>query len=150
MDEVLFSSDKMDWETPQDLFDKLNEIFDFGLDACASHENAKCREYFTEEDDSLQQDWNDGPVWMNPPYGRDIWKWMKKAVVESHENRETIVCLVPARTDTKWWHQYATKGEIFYLKGRLKFGGAKNSAPFPSAIVVFRPKIGDVLEGYGG
>jgi hypothetical protein len=86
--------------------------------------------------DGLQQKWK-GVCWMNPPYGKEIKKWMKKAYESSLEGA-TVVCLVPSRTDTKWWHEYAMKGEIEFIKGRLKFGGSKNSAPFPSAVVVFK------------
>lgn len=135
---VHFSSKTDDWATPQDLFDKLNNHFNFTLDVCASDDNAKCSEYFTVDDDGLQQDWTTTPgaAFMNPPYGREIIHWMKKAYESSLEGA-TVVCLVPARTDTKWWHDYATKGDVLFLRGRLKFGNAKNSAPFPSAIVVF-------------
>lgn len=85
---------------------------------------------------------------MNPPYGRQIGLWVEKAYQSSIENGATVVCLLPARVDTRWWHDYCTKGEMFFLKGRLKFGDATNSAPFPSAIVVFRPKIADLFDGF--
>lgn len=98
--------------------------------------NAKCVKFFTQEDDGLSQEWK-GVCWMNPPYGRDIGKWMKKAYESSLEGA-TVVCLVPSRTDTKWRHDYSMKGEIEFIKGRLKFGGGKNSALFPSAVVVFK------------
>lgn len=131
---VHFSSKTDLWSTPQEFFDKLDLIHHFSLDVCATKENAKCSNFFTEEDDGLEQDWY-GNVWMNPPYGRTIGLWMKKAYEQfSHCN---VVCLVPARTDTAWWHEYAMKGEIEFIRGRLKFGGHKNNAPFPSAIVVF-------------
>lgn len=133
--EVHFGSDSAEWSTTQDLFDELNEIFHFDLDACATHENAKCDKYFTVDDDALKQDWR-GTVFMNPPYGREIEAFMCKAYEESLKDA-TVVCLVPARTDTRWWHHYARRGKIIYLRGRLKFGGAKTSAPFPSAIVIF-------------
>ena len=126
------------WATPQKFFDKYNEEYRFTLDPCATSDNAKCPIYFTEADDGLKQQWT-GSVWMNPPYGREIIKWMKKAY-ESSLQGATVVCLVPSRTDTKWWHDYAMKGEIEFIKGRLKFGDAKNSAPFPSAVVVFKGK----------
>lgn len=132
---VHFSSASDDWATPQDLFDELNAVHNFTLDVCASKNNAKCDEYFTKEQDGLLQEWH-GTVWMNPPYGREISFWMQKAYFESAKGVKTV-CLVPARTDTAWWHDYAMKGEITFLRGRLKFGGHKNSAPFPSAIVVF-------------
>lgn len=132
---VHFSSASDNWATPQDLFDELNAIHHFTLDVCASPENAKCVTYYTKEQNSLEQEWY-GTCWMNPPYGREIGLWMEKAYKTSFNNSK-VVCLVPARTDTAWWHDYAMKGKITFLRGRLKFGNAKNSAPFPSAIVVF-------------
>jgi phage N-6-adenine-methyltransferase len=132
---VHFSSATDNWATPQDLFDKLNDVYHFELDVCASKENAKCKTFFTVEQDGLAQDWK-GSCWMNPPYGREIGKWMAKAY-ESSKTGAKVVCLVPARTDTVWWHDYAMNGKITFLKGRLKFGNSKNSAPFPSALVVF-------------
>ena len=131
----LFSTGTDSWETPQWLFDQLNEEYHFTLDVCALPENAKCPNYFTPETDGLKQKWG-GYCWMNPPYGREIGKWMQKAYRESL-NGATVVCLVPARTDTAWWHMWAMKGKITFLRGRLKFGNSKNLAPFPSAIVVF-------------
>lgn len=134
---VHFSSKTDMWSTPQAFFDKYDQVYRFNLDVCATADNAKCENYFTEEDDGLVQDWSGlGNVWMNPPYGREIIHWMKKAYESSLEGA-TVVCLVPARTDTKWWHEYAMKGQIEFIRGRLKFGDAKNSAPFPSAVVVF-------------
>tara|TARA_B110000971_G_scaffold198139_1_gene214513 strand:+ start:621 stop:1046 length:426 start_codon:yes stop_codon:yes gene_type:complete len=132
---VHFSSKTDMWSTPQSFFTKYDGEYNFNLDVCASEDNAKCAKYFTETDDGLQQEW-EGVCWMNPPYGREIIKWMKKAY-ESSLNGATVVCLVPARTDTIWWHEYAMKGTIEFIRGRLKFGNSKNSAPFPSAIVVF-------------
>lgn len=136
---ALFRSDKMDWETPQFLFDGLDAEFKFSLDVCAVAENAKCKRFFTPEDDALEQDWGDSVCWMNPPYGRAIGEWMKKAF-ESSQNGATVVCLVPSRTDTNWWHRFAMRGDIRFLRGRLKFVGATNSAPFPSAVIIFRPR----------
>jgi phage N-6-adenine-methyltransferase len=133
---VHFSSATDDWATPQDFFDDLNREFNFDLDVCASSTNAKCARYFTAQDDGLTQKWG-GVCFMNPPYGRTIGKWMAKAVAEWQAGA-TVVCLVPARTDTIWWHTYAMQGEIRFIKGRLKFGNSKNAAPFPSAVVVFR------------
>lgn len=135
---VHFLSKSCEWETPQYLFDGLNAEFGFDLDVCANPSNAKCRKFFTKAEDGLGQTW-EGTVWMNPPYGRTIERWMKKGFESALAGTALVVCLVPARTDTRWWHKYATRGEIRYLKGRLKFGGSKNSAPFPSAIVIFRP-----------
>jgi phage N-6-adenine-methyltransferase len=133
---VHFSSATDVWSTPPELFAALDAIFHFTLDVCATPDNAKCPRYFTAADDGLAQDWL-GVCWMNPPYGRTIGKWMHKALVESSKHRATVVCLVPARTDTKWWHDYAARGEILFLRGRLKFGDAESSAPFPSALVTF-------------
>lgn len=135
---VHFSSKTSVWETPKDLFEKLDLEFGFTLDVCALPENAKCERFFTPEKDGLKQDWK-GVCWMNPPYGREIGEWVKKAFQASIYGA-TVVCLLPARTDTAWWHAYVLEAtEIRFLKGRLRFVGAKSSAPFPSAIVVFRP-----------
>ena len=133
----MFTSRTDEWETPQYLFDELNEQFGFETDVCALPGNTKCAKFFTPEQNGLSQEWS-GVCWMNPPYGRQIKDWVKKAYESAQNNRATVVCLLPARTDTSWWHDYCMKGEIRYIRGRLKFGKAKNSAPFPSAIVVFR------------
>lgn len=135
MKNVHFSSQSSEWSTPDDLFNNLNAIYNFQTDVCATSENAKCKNYYDKSINGLEQEWG-GMCWMNPPYGREIKAWMKKAYLSSLKNA-TVVCLVPARTDTNWWHEYAMKGKITFLKGRLKFGGHTNSAPFPSAIVVF-------------
>ena len=137
--DVHFSSTTNLWSTPQDFFEKLNDEFDFQLDPCCTEENKKCKYFYTEEDDGLKKSWGYYRTFMNPPYGREIGKWMKKAYEESFEGC-LVVCLVPSRTDTRWWHDYAMKGEIRFIKGRLKFGNAKNAAPFPSAVVIFKPK----------
>lgn len=126
------------WATPQEVFDRLDAEFRFELDVCALPGNAKCRRYFTPALDGLKQEWQ-GNCWMNPPYGREISKWMQKAF-ESSLQGTTVVCLVPARTDTAWWHTFATKGEIRFVRGRLRFGSATSAAPFPSAIVIFRQR----------
>ena len=131
----LFTSNTDMWATPQEFFNRLNEEFNFELDVCAIAENAKCEKYYSPEIDGLKQEWV-GMVWMNPPYGRNIGEWVKKAY-ESSLKGATVVCLIPARTDTKYWHEYCMKGEIRFVKGRLKFGDSKNSAPFPSAVVIF-------------
>ena len=143
--DVHFSSATDNWATPQAFFDKLHAVFNFELDVCASPTNAKCPRYFTEQDNGLVQTWT-GTCWMNPPYGRGIGDWMKKAY-ESARSGATVVCLVPARTDTRWWHDYAVKGEVYYVPGRLKFGDARASAPFPSAVVTFRPQVSWALAG---
>lgn len=134
---VHFSSKTDLWSTPQEFFDRLNEKYRFELDVCATTENAKCDKHFTIDDDGLAQVWH-GSCWMNPPYGRSIGNWVRKAF-ESSQSGATVVCLLPARTDTSWWHDYCMKGEIEFIRGRLKFGGSKNSAPFPSALVIFKP-----------
>lgn len=136
---VHFSSKTDEWPTPQDFFDKLDAEFHFELDVCATPENAKCDRYFTKRENGLLQKW-EGVCWMNPPYGREIGQWVKKAY-ESALEGATVVCLLPARTDTGWWHDYCMKGEIRFVRGRLKFGNASENAPFPSAVVVFRPGI---------
>ncbi|MCG1347457.1 phage N-6-adenine-methyltransferase [Staphylococcus epidermidis] len=138
---VHFSSKSNEWTTPQHLFDELNREYHFTLDPCATHENAKCEKYFTEKENGLLQDWSDDVVFMNPPYGREIKHWIKKAYEESL-NGATVVCLIPARTDTTYWHDFIFDKafDIRFLKGRLKFGDSKNSAPFPSAIVVYKCK----------
>ena len=135
---VHFSSATDEWATPQDFFDKLMETYRFTLDVCATAENAKCADFYTKEDNGLTKDWM-GRCWMNPPYGRDIKYWVKKAYQSARDNGALVVCLLPSRTDTAWWHDYVLPyGEVTFIRGRLKFGGAKNSAPFPSAIVVFK------------
>ena len=151
---LMFSSKRGDWETPQALFDQLEDEFHFDLDVCASHENTKCLVYHTLEghfiqmdpgytrfsrDNGLEASWK-GTCWMNPPYGREIRKWVKKAHDEAQKGA-TIVCLLPARTDTKWFHEWIYgKAEIRFIKGRLKFVGAISGAPFPSMVVIFRPQ----------
>lgn len=146
---VHFSSNTDEWPTPQDFFDKCNAEFGpLELDPCSSHENHKCPRYFTRDDNGLAQDWAPARVWMNPPYGREIGEWMRKAWVESQRGA-LVVCLVPARTDTAWWHEYAMRGTVRFIRGRLKFGGHENSAPFPSALVVFFPQNDGDVERRG-
>ena len=130
-------STKDDWETPQPFFDELDAEFGFTWDVCAHPWNAKCVDFFTPEQDAFNFPWH-GVCWMNPPYGRGISDWMFKAFHEAQEGA-TVVCLVPARTDTGWWHDYAMRGEIRFIRGRLRFSGSKINAPFPSAVVIFRP-----------
>jgi phage N-6-adenine-methyltransferase len=136
---LMFSSKEMSWETPQDFFDKLDRDFNFDLDPCATAETAKCKTFYTEEDDGLSKNW--GPcktVFVNPPYGRDIKKWIKKGYEESRKDKTTVVMLIPARTDTSYWHEYCMRAsQIFFVKGRLKFGAATAGAPFPSAVIIF-------------
>ena len=135
---LMFSSENEVWATPQDFYDKLHAEFNFTLDPCTNGENAKCPTYFTAEDDGLAQDWAPHTVFMNPPYGRKINDWLEKAYQESLKGA-TVVALIPARTETRYWHDYCMQAdEIRLVKGRLKFGGAKHNAPSPSAVIVFR------------
>ena len=117
----------------------MDAEFHFDVDVCATDENAKCKKYYTMQDDGLSKSWI-GAVWCNPPYGRAIGQWVRKAFVEA-ANGSTVVMLLPARTDTKWFHEYIYgRAEIRFVRGRIKFGGSKNAAPFPSMIVIFSMK----------
>jgi phage N-6-adenine-methyltransferase len=136
-------SKSVEWETPQDFFDTLDKEFGFTLDVCATPQNAKCDRFFTKEQNGLAQDWSQDVCWCNPPYGKEIKDWMSKAYWESKKG-STVVLLVPSRTDTKWFHDYAIHGEIRFIKGRLKFGGHATGAPFPNMIVIFHD---DYSEG---
>lgn len=142
--DVLFSSASEEWETPQEFFDKLDAVFHFQLDAAASHENHKCKKYFTKQDDSLTQQWIVyDSIYLNPPYGRGMDKWMLKCHQTSMQSDSVIVCLLPARTDTKWFHNYNSKyAKNIFLPGRLKFGNSVASAPFPSLVSVFSSYLG--------
>ena len=139
--DVMFSSKTDQWSTPQYFYDKLNEEFGFTLDPCADENNHKCEKYFTKEQNGLLQEWGGETVFCNPPYGREINKWVEKSFMESKKEDTIVVMLIPARTDTKYFHEYIyNKSEIRFIKGRLKFGNSKNSAPFPSMIVIFKRK----------
>jgi len=139
--DALFSSRRQDWETPNNFLELLEDISGgpFDLDPCATQENTKASAYIAQSEDGLQQAWF-GKVYMNPPYGRDVSKWVEKAFNEVRKhNADEAWCLLPVRTDTKWWHDYCMHAqEIYFIRGRLKFQGAENSAPFPSCVVVFR------------
>ena len=137
MNSAVFYSSKTDmWATPQDFFDALDAEFHFTLDACAVKENAKCEAYYTPEQDGLDQPWT-GRVWCNPPYGRNVGQWVKKAH-DTASGGGFVVMLLPARTDTRWFHDYIYgKPEVRFIKGRLKFGSCQNAAPFPSMVVIF-------------
>ena len=140
--DVMFSSATDNWSTPQDFFDKLNDEFHFTLDVCADEINHKCEHYYTKEMNGLSHHWI-GTVWCNPPYRRRIGEWVRRAYISSQIGSATVVMLLPARTDMKWFHDYIYNKpnvEIRFIKGRLKFGGCKNSAPFPSMVVIFRSK----------
>jgi site-specific DNA-methyltransferase (adenine-specific) len=137
----LFSSTTDLWETPQDLFDELNAEFHFTLDPCATQENAKCDWYYSIEQDGLKQDWGGQRVFCNPPYGRLIGAWVRKCYEESLKPNTKVVMLIPARTDTSYFHDYIYHhADLRFIRGRLKFGDAKQGAPFPSMIVIFRGK----------
>lgn len=126
-------------EYPPEFFNTLNEEFHFTLDPCSTDENHKCDKYYTIEDDGLSKDWSGHNVWCNPPYGRKIGKWVEKCYREGHKDNTLVVMLIPARTDTKYFHDYILhRAEIRFVPGRLKFGDSNNSAPFPSMLVIFR------------
>lgn len=136
---TLFSSRTEEWPTPQSFFSDLHHEFGFTLDPCATRQNAKCPNYFTKAQDGLAQSWEGHVVFCNPPYGRDMGKWARKCW-EAAEAGATVVLLAHARTDTRWFHDwvYNKATEIRFVKGRLKFGDSKNSAPFPSLVAVYR------------
>ena len=129
-------------ETPKYLFDKISSIFNFSLDVCALPENAKCESYYTPEDDGLSKPWRGG-VWCNPPYGREILSWVRKAYEESQkEYNDFVLMLLPARTDTKWWWEYVQgKATLFFIKGRVKFGDHNVGAPFPSVLALYMKEV---------
>lgn len=135
MNKALLSSKTGEWATPQAFFDLWNEKYHFTLDPAATAENAKCPKFYTKEDDGLSKNWGGEIVWCNPPYGREIGKWVRKGYEESKD--AAVVMLLPARTDTTWFHDYCMKGRITFVRGRLKFGGSWNAAPFPSMVVEF-------------
>ena len=143
MNKGMYTSKTPEWSTPQDVFDILNKAWNFTLDPCATKENAKCAKFYTKNDDGLAHSWDGEKVFMNPPYGRVIGDWVKKA---SEIKNGVCVWLLPARTDTRWFHDYvlARGGIVEFLRGRLHFGDGKNPAPFPSMIVTFNhllPKL---------
>lgn len=135
----MMSSKSAEWETPWEFFHKVNRRFHFTVDVCATRRNRKCMEYFSVKNDALKKKWR-GVCWMNPPYGRDIQHWIRKAYVSSRRGA-TVVCLIPARTDTAWWHDYCMCGTIYFIRGRLTFRNQyllkSDPAPFPCALVIF-------------
>ncbi len=137
--DLMFSSKTDMWATPQSFYDKLEKEFNFTLDPCATKDNAKCKRFFTKDDDGLLQNWEGEVVFCNPPYGRELRKWVEKCSIESQKPFTTCVMLIPARTDTSYFHDFIyNKAEIRFIRGRLKFGEATNSAPFPSMVVIFK------------
>jgi phage N-6-adenine-methyltransferase len=139
---LMFSSESNEWATPQTFFNKLDNKFNFTLDPCATKKTAKCNKYYTKNDDGLSKSWEGETVFVNPPYGRELKNWVKKAYDESRNSNTTVVLLCPARTDTKYFHNYMMKAsELHFIKGRLKFESdnkKNNSAPFPSVVAVFK------------
>ena len=147
--DVMFSSKTDNWATPPEFFKELDKEFHFNLDPAADEFNHKCDRYFTIAENGLLQEWGGNSVFCNPPYGREIGKWVEKAYRTNKESGDLVVMLLPARTDTKWFHDFIYhKAEIRFVKGRLKFGGSKNSAPFPSMVVIYRQKRGET-DGKG-
>ena len=139
MNDVMYSSKTDNWATPQAFFDELNEEFCFNLDPCASEENHKCERFFTRQQDGLSRDWGGYRVFCNPPYGKEIGAWVEKCYQEGHKENTLVVMLIPARTDTKYFHDFIMhRAEIRFVRGRLKFGEAEQGAPFPSMVVIFR------------
>lgn len=143
MNKVLFSSKKEDWTTPKELFFKLDYIYNFTLDPCSDEFNHLCDKYYTIKENGLLQSWKNEVVFCNPPYGRKIYDWVKKCYLENINNNVEIILLIPSRTDTKFFHDFLyhnKRVDIYFIKGRLKFGNADNTAPFPSLIAHFRSK----------
>lgn len=133
-----YASSSSEWTTPQPLFNSLDKIFHFTLDAAATADNAKCAKFYTAKQDALAQEWR-GVVWCNPPYGRGLGRWVEKAC----ESRATVVMLLPAYTANAWWHEFVVpRGEVILLRGRVQYGGIA-FAPFSSAIVIFRRNVSD-------
>lgn len=139
MNRGLFTSNSAEWTTPRGFFQSLDAEFHFNLDPCSTHDNAKCRNHYTIEDDGLTQNWGGQRVFCNPPYGRELPKWVKKAWEESRKPDTLVVMLIPARTDTAYFHDYIYHHarEIRFIRGRLHFNESRNAAPFPSMVVVF-------------
>ena len=137
---VLYSSRSEEWPTPKVFFEQLNSEFHFSLDPCATAAKAKCKRYFTKRDDGLAQDWGHHVVFCNPPYGRDIIRWTEKCY-QAPLSGATVVLLVHARTDTRWFHDFVLgKAELRFVRGRLRFADGKQSAPFPSLVAIYRPR----------
>lgn len=137
----LFTSRSEEWETPQYVFRPLETEFHFEVDVCATSENAKCRAFFDKTVDGLKREWSPFRCWMNPPYGSKIASWVKKAYYESRRGA-LVVCLLPSRTDTQWWHNWVMKAdEIRFIVGRISFGNSQQSAPFPSCIAIYYPEL---------
>lgn len=143
LQKAMVSSKTNEWATSQNLFDYLNSIFNFTLDPCSTHENAKCKKHYTMKDNGLEKSWENEIVFINPPYGGHTKEWLIKGINETKNNNATCVFLIVSATDRSYWHDTITKeaDEIWFLRGRLKFGKATTTAPFASAIIIFRPKL---------
>lgn len=138
----LYTSATEEWETPDAFFKALDAEFRFTLDACATSKNHKCAKYYTKKEDGLAQDWSGERVFCNPPYGREISKWVEKAEQEGRKPNTMVVCLLPARTDTAWFHDHvAPEAEVRFIRGRIRFSGNKSNAPFPSMLAIYAPRI---------
>jgi site-specific DNA-methyltransferase (adenine-specific) len=139
MNKALLSSNSEEWATPPAFFAALDAEFHFTLDPCATRKNAKCSRFYTIEDDGLTQNWGGQRVFCNPPYGRKIGAWVRKAYEESRKPGTLVVMLIPARTDTAYFHDYIyhKAKEVRFIRGRLHFNEAENAAPFPSMVVIF-------------
>jgi site-specific DNA-methyltransferase (adenine-specific) len=143
----IMSSNTPEWATPQWLFNVLDRVYHFTLDPCSTHENAKCRKHYTREEDGLSQSWAGETVFMNPPYGREIGKWVGKCYADSVSGIGRTVALLPARTDTRWFHDCVYEwARIYFIRGRLKFGDGRGSAPFLSMIAVWNGSDGEYKE----
>lgn len=149
LQKAMVSSKSNEWTTPQDFFDELDKEFGFTLDPCATNENKKCEKFYTIEDDGLSKDWTKDVVFMNPPYGGHTREWIEKAY-ESSLGGATVVCLIVSATDRSYWHEtiFPYASQIRFIRGRLKFGGQKTSAPFSSAVVIFRPTLFEQFKDF--
>lgn len=136
-----FKTRRDDWSTPDEFWQRLDTEFHFTCDAAASTRNTKCPFYFDKETNALVQDWSGHICWLNPPYGRQLSTWVRKAYAEARDHGATVVCLIPARTNTEWFHEYVMRGEIRFVRGRLQFGDAHHGLPLPLAVVIFKPGI---------
>ncbi len=137
---IICSRGRQTWETPQEVFDYFDNIFNFDIDVCASNQNKLCHEYFSEDDDSLCQDWNGKTCWCNPPFGKAK-QFVEKACYETACGA-TVVMIIPANLNTNYWHDYLIDNprvETYFPRGGIKFGGAKQPCPIPVAIVVWHP-----------
>ena len=137
-----FDSERQDWPTPQDMFEALDKVYEFNFDLAAGKENSKCKHFYSQEQDALIQEWTASSCWLNPPYGgtgsNKLAAWIKKAHESSEKYGNRIVVLIPARTNTSWWHKHCMKAkEILFVEGRPKFGDAKHGLPQPLAIIIF-------------